>query len=127
MKEDILEYKDYTGTVHFNAKDKIFHGKIFGINDLVTFEGETVDVLINSFYEAVDDYILTCNQIKKKPEKSFKGSFNVRVPSEVHKDVTLLAIKENISLNEFVKRVLTFAVNNPDKINTGSGKMNLSG
>ena len=127
MKEDIIEYKDYTGTVHFNAEDKIFHGKIFGINDLVTFEVETVDVLINSFYEAVDDYILTCNQIKKKPEKSFKGSFNVRVPSEVHKDVTLLAIKENISLNEFVKRVLTFAVNNPDKINTGSGNMNIAG
>ncbi|CAN5331948.1 type II toxin-antitoxin system HicB family antitoxin [soil metagenome] len=114
MKEDIIEYKDYTGTVHFSSDDKVFHGKIFGINDLVTFEGETVDELINSFHDAVDDYILTCNQIKKKPEKSFKGSFNVRVPSDVHKDAALLATKENISLNEYVKRVLTFAVNNPE-------------
>jgi predicted HicB family RNase H-like nuclease len=121
MKEDIIEYKDFIGTVHFSSDDKVFHGKIFGIDDLVTFEGESVDELINSFQESVEDYILTCDQINKKPEKSFKGSFNVRVPSEIHKDVALLATKENISLNEYIKRVLTFAVNNPNKINTESG------
>lgn len=39
---DILEYKTYYATVHFNAEDEVFHDKIIGINDLVSFEGTTV-------------------------------------------------------------------------------------
>ena len=35
----------------------MFFGKIEGINDLVTFEGKTVNKLIKAFYEAVEDYL----------------------------------------------------------------------
>ena len=35
---NILEYKGYIGRVEFSAEDKIFHGKLEFINDLVTFE-----------------------------------------------------------------------------------------
>ena len=126
MSPDIIKYKDYTGTVHFSAEDKVFFGKIFGINDLVTFEGENVDELLLSFREAVDDYLATCKQLNKAPEKSFKGSFNVRVPSEIHKDAVLLATQANISLNELIKRALTYAVDHPEKLNMGSGNISVS-
>lgn len=46
-----------------------------------------------AFEEAVDDYVETCKEVNKKPEKSFKGSFNVRIPSELHKDAALLLFK----------------------------------
>lgn len=53
--KDILQYKDFIGSVHFNAADEIFFGKIEGIDDLVSFEGNTVSELKQAFEEAVND------------------------------------------------------------------------
>ncbi len=47
--KDFLLYKDYMGSVHFNAEDELFFGKIEGIEDLVSFEGESVKELKESF------------------------------------------------------------------------------
>jgi predicted HicB family RNase H-like nuclease len=35
---NILEYKGFIGRVEFSAEDRILHGRIEFINDLVTFE-----------------------------------------------------------------------------------------
>lgn len=58
-----FEYKGYFASVHFSAKDEVFYGKIIGINDLVSFEGESKQKLKNAFYEAVEDYVETCKVI----------------------------------------------------------------
>lgn len=34
--KDILQYKDFIGSVHFSTDDECFFGKIEGIDDLVT-------------------------------------------------------------------------------------------
>jgi len=39
MTSNILEYKDFIGSVNYSDEDECFYGKIEGINDLVTFEG----------------------------------------------------------------------------------------
>ena len=44
-----LPQLNFIGSVHFNASDRIFFGKIEGINDLVTFEGSTVNELEDAF------------------------------------------------------------------------------
>ena len=58
--KDVMEYKDYIGSVHFEADDEIFFGKIEAINDLVMFEGQSVQELKKAFHDAVDDYLATC-------------------------------------------------------------------
>ena len=40
--KNALIYKGFIGTVSFSYDDRIFYGKIEGIDDLVTFEGSTV-------------------------------------------------------------------------------------
>ena len=107
-----LTYKDYIGTVEFSAEDEVFYGSLFGIQDLVTFEGKSVKDLKNSFKEAVNDYLASCQQIGKEPNKTFKGSFNVRVNQQLHKQAALTAAKFEISLNDLVKRAIAYAVNN---------------
>jgi predicted HicB family RNase H-like nuclease len=99
-----ITYKGFIGSIQFSAKDRTFFGKIEGINDLVTFEGKTVDKLINSFYEAVDDYLALCELKKKEPLKSFKGSFNIRVNPEIHAKAYLAAKSMKMSLNQFVAK-----------------------
>ena len=111
--ENVLKYKDYIGSVSFSADDRVFHGKIMGINDLVTFEGENVDELENAFHESVDDYIQTCADTGKQPEKTYKGSFNVRVPVELHRDAAITAQENSVTLNDFVKSAICYAVSHP--------------
>lgn len=70
-----LHYKGCAGSVAYCAEDAVFSGKITGIRDLVTFEGNTVKVLTKSFHSAVDDYVATCKEMGKDADKEFKGSF----------------------------------------------------
>jgi predicted HicB family RNase H-like nuclease len=67
--KDFLLYKDYIGSVHFNAVDEVFFGKIEGIDDLVSFEGVSVSELKKSFEEAVEDYIEICRENNKDNER----------------------------------------------------------
>ena len=103
---DRLKYRDFIGSVHFSAEDEVFHGKIEGINDLVTFEGTTVSKLKSAFREAVVDYVEICKETGKEAHKSFKGSFNIRVNPELHSKAYERALLEGKTLNQFVKEAI---------------------
>ena len=113
---DSLKYKDYTASIHYSAEDEVFFGKIIGINDLITFEGISVVELKAGFQEAIEDYLETCKTIGKSPEKAYKGAFNVRVPAGLHKKAALLAQQRQITLNDFVKWALVYAVSHEKAI-----------
>jgi len=104
---DILKYKDFIGTVHFSAEDEVFHGKLIGIDDLVTFEGSSVDKLKKSFEEAVEDYLDLCRTVNKSPHKSYKGTFNVRIKPVLHKRAARKSIELGLSLNQFVEHAIS--------------------
>ena len=103
---DSLSYKGFSGSVHFNADDEVFYGKIAGVNDLVTFEGTTVADLATSFREAVEDYLVLCRTVGKSARKSYKGSFNVRIPTSLHRRAAEQATVRGISLNRLVQEAL---------------------
>ncbi len=58
--KDLMHYKDYYGSVHFDDEDVIFYGKIEFIRALVTYEATNAKGLKKAFQEAVDDYLVTC-------------------------------------------------------------------
>ena len=104
--KDVITYKGFIGSVHFSADDLCFYGRIEGIDDLITFEGRTTDELIKAFHEAVDDYIALCKKAGKEPLKSCKGSFNVRIPSDLHRKAVEKATIKGVSLNELVREAI---------------------
>ncbi|MCK5102057.1 MAG: type II toxin-antitoxin system HicB family antitoxin [Cyclobacteriaceae bacterium] len=101
--KDILKYKDFIGSVHFSTDDEVFHGKLIGIDDLVTFEGSSVVELKESFKEAVEDYLELCSNVNKSPNKSYKGTFNVRIKPVLHRKAARRSIEMGVSLNQFVE------------------------
>jgi predicted HicB family RNase H-like nuclease len=103
---DVLTYKGYIGSVHFSAEDNVFFGKIEGINDLVTFEGETVLELKNAFHYVVDEHIKDCERENIPVEKSYKGSFNVRLSPGLHRKAAISAKMYGTTLNTFVKKAI---------------------
>lgn len=109
-----LTYNGYTASLSYNSDDEVFFGKVIGVNDLIVFEGTSVTELKNGFQEAIDDYRETCEAIGKSPDKTYKGSFNVRVPAGLHKKVATFASQHDVSLNDFVKSVLVYAMNHEE-------------
>jgi predicted HicB family RNase H-like nuclease len=103
--KNILKYKGYAGNVNFDADDKVFHGRVLGITDVIGFEGASVTELEKDFHEAIDDYLETCCKIDKKPEKPFSGRFMLRIPSELHSVIALEARKQKKSINAWISEV----------------------
>ena len=101
-----LTYKEYVGSIQFSPDDEVFYGKIEHINDLITFESDNAHDLKKSFEEAVEDYILYCYEKGTKPEKPFKGTFNVRVKPTVHKLAFIKAKERGLTLNKFIERAI---------------------
>lgn len=113
---DSLKYQDYTATIRYSSDDEVFFGKVIGINDLIVFEGTSVAELKEAFQEAMDDYLETCKDLGKSPDKTYKGVFNVRVPSGLHKKAAMLASQHDMTLNDFVKTALVYAVKHESDI-----------
>lgn len=112
-----LEYKGYCTRIEFDADAMLLHGKIEGINDLVTFESEDSSRIEAEFHAAVDDYLDFCKEIGKEPEKEYRGLFNVRIRPDLHKRIAAEALKKNISMNALVEQAISSYVNIIDNQN----------
>lgn len=77
--KNVIHYKGFLGSVYYSPEDECFHGTIEGIDDLVSFEGRSAAGLKKGFVEAVEDYLELCRATAKTPQRSYKGSFNIRI------------------------------------------------
>jgi len=48
----------------------------------------------------------TCKYIRKAPDKTYKGSFNVRILSARHRQAAIFDAVKKVTLNEFVRYAL---------------------
>jgi predicted HicB family RNase H-like nuclease len=109
--KNILQYKGYTGNVQFDSDDLIFYGQVMGMKKAhISYEGRTVDDLVKDFHDAIDDYLDLCAEEGMEPERPFRGTFNLRLGSELHKRLSVNATEQGMTLNTYVKSVLEKAV-----------------
>lgn len=101
-----IEYKGYIGSIEYSSEDKLFFGKIELIDDLVTFEADGASELEINFENAVNEYLQTCKDLGRKPQKTYKGVFNVRIEPKLHQRIHQEALKAGLSLNAFVQNIL---------------------
>ena len=101
-----IDYKDYNGSVEFSGEDRVFHGRVVGIRDMVTFEGVSVGELEVNSRNAVDEYLQFCENEGKQPDTPFKGTFQVRVSRELHKKAAMRAQESHVKLNKVVTEAL---------------------
>ena len=103
---NVLEYKGYHAKVEYDSDASVLHGKIEGINDYVDFICTKIEDVEKEFHSAVDNYLEFCKEVGKEPEKEYKGSFNVRISPELHKDLAIVALKNNDTLNATVEKAI---------------------
>ena len=106
----MLEYKGYHASITFDYEDNIFCGTVVAVKDCLGFHGLSVDELVESFHNTIDDYLELCKKEGREPDKEYKGSFNVRINPELHRKAALCAVAKHISLNQFVAEAIERAI-----------------
>ena len=101
-----LTYKSYQGTVEFSAEDGCLYGKVVGIDDLISYEGETVKKITACFESAVRDYLAHCEEMGEQPQKPLSGKVALRIPKTLHRNISTLAELEGKSLNAWIAEQL---------------------
>ena len=114
---DTLKYKGYEGTAEIDMSLHVCHGRILFIDDLVTYQASDPVALQAEFKAAVDDYIETCAEVGKEPQRPFKGLFNVRVPPVLHRAAAMRAVCDDVALNDVVARALDAFLNIRSAVN----------
>ncbi|OGR00348.1 MAG: hypothetical protein A2505_08445 [Deltaproteobacteria bacterium RIFOXYD12_FULL_55_16] len=105
-----LSHKGYTGSIDISVADGCLYGRILFIDDMITYEGETVAEVKSSFISAVERYLDYCEETGKPANKPYSGTFNIRVGQELHKKAVQIAYLENITLNDFVSQSIKAAI-----------------
>ena len=97
-----MSYRGYSGSVEYDPDDRIFHGRVNGITDVVNFEGTNVDELEADFRAAVDSYLELCANHGLEPQRPYSGRFVLRLSPEVHRDASIAARRARSSMNSWI-------------------------
>lgn len=116
---NILTYKGYQGRFDYDQEADIFHGEVLHLNDVVTFQGRSIDELKQALADSIEDYFDLCAEVGKNPEKSLSGRFNIRISSELHHRIVQKATYEGMSLNSWIASHLEQAVDGIALTNAG--------
>lgn len=98
-------YKGYTARVEFDPRDDIFVGRVLGVQESITFHGETVKELHADFSAAIEHYLADCAASGREPQKPASGRLMLRVPPEVHAAAVRAATGHGKSLNQWAAEV----------------------
>lgn len=101
-----LSYKNYNGTVEYSKEDDCLFGKVIGIKSLLSYEGESIKELKADFQKVIDEYLTDCRERNVEPELPFKGTFNIRISPELHRNIALYAMEHGKSLNAAVEEAI---------------------
>ena len=103
---NLLSYKNYYGTVEYSKEDSCLFGKVIGIKSILSYEGISVKELEQDFRNVIDEYLKDCEERNVEPEQAYKGTFNVRISPELHRNIAVYAIEHGKSLNAVVEEAI---------------------
>lgn len=106
VMSNLLSYKNYNGTVEYSKEDSCLFGKVIGIKSLLSYEGDSVKELEQDFQNVIDEYLTDCKERNVEPEQPYKGTFNVRISPELHRNIAVYAIEHGKSLNAVVEEAI---------------------
>lgn len=98
----MLEYKGYVGKVE--PEDGTFAGRVIGLRDVITFDGQTYAEVEQAFHDSVDDYLAFCDERGEPADRSFSGKIPLRVEPDLHRRAATRAEAEGVSLNQWIAK-----------------------
>lgn len=104
--KNTMTYKGYTGTVEYSEEDGCLWGRVIGINDIISYEGQSIAEIRQDFQETVDWYLEDCAARGKQPDKSFSGAVMVNIEPQLQARLEQQAMDAGLSFSELVSAKL---------------------
>lgn len=104
-----MSYKGYSANMVFDAEDKIIVGRVQGIDDIVSFHGESVAEFESNFHAAIEGYLAASRELGSAPEKPASGKVMLRIAPAVHAAALKAAARSGTSLNKWAEGALGMA------------------
>ncbi|MFZ9739179.1 MAG: type II toxin-antitoxin system HicB family antitoxin [Prochlorothrix sp.] len=102
----LLKYKDYSGLLEVDTDENILFGTVIDIDDVITFQAETIEEARQAFQDSVEEYLTFCAELGRNPEKPFSGKLQLRTNPELHRKLFLIAKREGVSINTWIENTL---------------------
>ncbi|MDE6577576.1 MAG: type II toxin-antitoxin system HicB family antitoxin [Muribaculaceae bacterium] len=107
-----LKYKGYTGSVEFSEEDDCLFGQVQGLkNNLISYEGSTIEELRNDFEESINCYLESCASRNIEPEVPFNGNFMIKMSTDLHRRLAQMAESTGITINELITKAISNELN----------------
>ena len=106
----MMEYKGYKAAVSYDYGARVLHGEVIGTRDVIFFEAESIEQLEREFEFSIDDYLSTCAERGREPDKQFSGRVPLRLRPELHRSASEAARGEGKSLNSWLVDAIEEAI-----------------
>jgi predicted HicB family RNase H-like nuclease len=103
---NIMKIEGHKAKIEYDPEMDMFRGEILGLNGGADFYGKTPDELRREFKKSLKVFLDVCKEKEIEPYKEYSGKFNVRLPSELHAEISSRAAAEGKSLNQWIIETL---------------------
>ena len=103
---NIMTVEDHKAKIEYDPEIDMFRGEILGLNGGADFYGKTPDELRLEFKNSLKVFLEVCKEKGIEPYKEYSGKFNLRIPPELHAEISSKASAEGKSLNQWIVETL---------------------
>lgn len=103
---NLMTVDDHHAKIEYDAVLDMFRGEILGLNGGADFYGNTPDELRTEFRKSLEVFLEICREQGIEPYRNYSGRFNVRIPTQLHERLAILAEAEGKSLNALTHEAL---------------------
>ena len=108
---NMMEIEGYKAKIDYDPDLDQFRGEILGLNGSADFYGKSPASLRKEFKSSLKVFLEVCEEEGINPKKEYSGKFNLRIPSELHREIAARANATDKSINQWVSEVLKRSIN----------------
>lgn len=99
---NIMEIDGYHATISYSPEIEMFRGEFINLNGGADFYAADIKTLKKEGRTSLRLFLEACAKRNIKPRKDFSGKFNVRIPPDLHEEITIIANATGKSLNQLI-------------------------
>ena len=103
---NVLRRRGYAAKVEFDGRDRILVGRVLGIDDVVTFHGDSAMRVEQAFGIALADYEAACAALERRAQRSHSGELRLRMSPRTHRIAAMAAEARGMSLNAWIEEAM---------------------
>ena len=103
---NMMTLDGYHAKIEYDAELDLFRGEILGLTGGADFYGKNPKELRAEFKKSLQVFLQVCSERGIEPRRNYSGKFNLRIPTELHEKLAIVAQAEGKSINMIAQEAL---------------------